>query len=223
MSVQLDEYLRGPYRKGVPRRWPQWAKGLLTTIQVPLERRRARALAAGGKPLRLHLGCFNVYLENWINVDFADPRHRLDLRWDLRRGIPYPDGRVDALFSEHLFEHIPLDGGLELMRECWRVLRPGGILRLTVPDLERYIHSYIGEDPLLDEGRAGRPSRGMAFQEVFFHYGHRAMYDFDTLALMLRSVGFTTVEKSQFGQSRLADQPDLAERRVETLYVEAVK
>jgi predicted SAM-dependent methyltransferase len=223
VSVRLDEYLRGEYRDGMARRWPQWAKGALTTGRLPIERRRAKRLADGGGPLRLHLGCSDVYLENWVNVDLADPRHRLDLCWDLRRGIPFADGSAEAVFSEHLFEHIGFDGGLALMRECHRVLRPGGVLRITVPDLERYVRSYLGDDPLLDECRTGRPTRAMAFEEVFFHHGHRAMYDFETLALMLRSVGFTAVEKSTFRQSRLADQPDRADRRPETLYVEAVK
>lgn len=222
MPTGLDEYLTGSYRRGWARTWPQVAKGALTTARLPLERRRAATIAADGRALRLHLGCSDVYLEGWLNVDMADPRHRLDLSWDLRRGIPLPDGRADAIFAEHLFEHIGLDGGLSLMRECRRVLAPGGVVRITVPDLERYARSYLGDDPLLDDCRGGRPTRAMAFEEIFFHHGHRAMYDFETMALMLRSVGFEAVERSAFGESRLSPVPDGANRRPETLYVEAL-
>lgn len=223
MSASLDEYLGGSYRDGWARSWPQVAKGLLTTARLPLERKKAASLAAAGGPLRLHLGCSDVYLAGWLNVDMADPRHHLDLCWDLRRGIPFPDGQAEAVFAEHLFEHIGLDGGLGLMRECRRVLAPGGVLRITVPDLERYVRSYLGEDPLLDECRAGRPTRAMAFEEIFFHHGHRAMYDYETMALMLRSIGFDSVERSAFGEGRLSPVPDGANRRPETLYVEAVR
>ncbi len=223
MSAELDEYLGGTYREGQPRSWPQLAKSVLTTARLPLERSRASKRAATAAPLRLHLGCSDIYLPDWLNLDLADPRHRLDLCWDLRRGIPFPDGRAEAAFAEHLFEHIGFDGGLALMKECFRVLKPEGVLRITVPDLERYVRSYLGDDPLLDDCYAGRPTRAMAFEEVFFHHGHRAVYDYPTLALMLRSVGFVEVERSSFGQSRLDPVPDRADRRRETLYVEAVK
>lgn len=219
----LDAYLRGDYRRGVARSWPQLAKRVLTTVRLPIERSRAAKEAAAASPLRLHLGCADVYLDGWINIDLFDPRYTLDLCWDLRRGIPFGDGSAEAVYSEHLFEHIGMDGGLVLMREGWRVLAPGGVMRITVPDLERYVRSYLGDDPLLDECRDARPTRAMAFDEVFYHHGHQAMYDFETLALMLRSAGFDRIERSTFGQSSLAPVPDSANRRSESLYVEAVK
>lgn len=223
MPASLDNYLDGSYRKGIGRTWPQWVKGMLTTGRAPIEMRKAKRLTAAGGPLRLHLGCSSVYLKDWVNIDLADPRHHVDLAWDLRRGIPFPDGSVEAVFAEHLFEHIGFDGGLGLMRECRRVLESGGVLRITVPDLERYARSYLGDDPLLDECRAGCPTRAMAFDEIFYRYGHRAMYDYETLALMLTSAGFPTVERCAFREGNLSPQPDLENRRHETLYVEAVR
>lgn len=194
-----------------------------TTALLPLELRKARRLLHIEQPLKLHLGCGRNYLAGWINIDLAHPRRSQDLSWDLRRGLPFPDGAAAAIFAEHLFEHLDIACGLRLLRECRRILAPGGVLRIGVPDLERYVRSYLGADPLIENYRPGRPTRGIAFGEIFFFYGHRSMYDFETLELILREVGFTAVERSAFREGRITPSPDSKDRQPETLYVEAIK
>jgi predicted SAM-dependent methyltransferase len=216
----LSEYLSGDYPRGLARTWPQVAKRVVTGAMSPLERHRAGRLREAG-PVRLHLGCADVYLDGWANLDMFDPRHRLDLRWDLRRDLPFPDATVRAIYAEHLFEHIDMAAGLKLLRECRRALAPDGVLRVTVPDLERYARSYLGDDPLIDDCRPNRPTRAVAFGEVFYHHGHRAMYDYETLALALRTAGFGSVSRSEYGQGHLDPSPDSPNRQAESLYVEA--
>jgi SAM-dependent methyltransferase len=193
----------------------------LTTAAVPLQRRRALGLAKR-RPLRLHLGSSTNRLAGWVNIDMLRPGRRLDLYWDLRRGLPFPSGRVDAIFAEHLLEHLTYDDGAALVRECLRVLRPGGVLRIGVPDLDRYVASYLGSDDLIDRVRPGRPTRAIALGEPFFLHGHRCMYDFEPLAKTCIDSGFAAVERSGFGGGRIAPSPDSISRRDETLYVEAV-
>jgi predicted SAM-dependent methyltransferase len=195
-------------------------KGALTTAIVPIQRRRAAALARR-RPLRLHLGSADSRLDRWVNVDLFRPGRRLDLYWDLRRGIPFADGCVDAIFAEHLLEHLTLDDGIGLLRECRRVLAPGGVVRIGVPDLERYVASYLKRDDLIDVVRPGRPTRAIALGEPFFLHGHRTMYDFETLRYALTQSGFGEVERSEFGGGRIDPSPDSPGRRAETLYVEA--
>ncbi len=206
---------------------PQWERELLkswlTTMVVPLERRRARAIVRARSQARLHLGCASNYIDGWINIDLFRPGRRLDLRWDLRRGIPVPDDCIESIFAEHLIEHIDIGGSLELLKECHRVLRASGVLRLGVPDLERYVRSYLRDDPLIDRVRPNRPTRGIAFCEPFFWHGHRSMYDFETLELLLREAGFLLVERSEFGKGRISPSSDSPNREPETLYIEAVK
>ena len=84
----------------------------LTAALVPIERYRGRRLVAQGRPVKLHLGCGGTYLRGWINIDTTLPRGRRDLRWDLRRGLPLPDGVVESIFTEHLLEHLDLRDGL---------------------------------------------------------------------------------------------------------------
>ncbi len=195
-------------------------KVVLTTAVVPIQRRRAAALA-GRRPLLLHLGSAGNRLDRWVNIDMFRPGRKLDLYWDLRRGIPFADGCVDAIFAEHLLEHLTLDEGIRLLRECRRVLAPSGVVRIGVPDLDRYVASYLGHDDLIDIARPGRPTRAIALGEPFFLDGHRTMYDFETLRYALRQSGFDVVERSAFGAGRIDPAPDNPARRAETLYVEA--
>src|SRR3989442_1209679 len=222
----------------------RWAllRSLLTwsanTALQPLQRRRAR-LYASTQPIRLHLGCGPLYKRGWINIDLAQPsptalrawvvrkrsggKEELDLMWDLRRGLPFPNDSVEAIFSEHLLEHFDYAAGFALLVECHRVLQPGGVLRIGVPDLERYIHAYHGKDPIIDDCRPGRPTQAIAMSEIFFHHGHRATYDYETLALACREAGFSFVEHSAFAQGRLGAEVDSEMRSLETLYAEATK
>ena len=198
----------------------EWARYLLTLAVMPVQRRRARRLQSI-RPLRLHLGSASNRLPGWVNVDLVRPGRALDLYWDLRRPIPFPDSSVDAIFAEHLLEHLPFPAGIRLLRECRRVLRPGGIVRVGVPDLDRYVASYLGRDDIIERVRPGRPTRAIALGEPFFLYGHRCMYDFETMRRALVDAGFIKVERSSFGEGRLQPSPDSIGRRDETMYVEA--
>ena len=219
----LREYAESLSRDSDGRPMRDAMKSFLTTLLAPMERYRARRLARSLSPLRLHQGCAGNHLEGWVNLDLYRPGRRLELRWDLRRGIPFEASTVDAIFSEHLLEHLSVASTLRLLHESYRVLRPSGTLRIGVPDLERYVNAYLGDDPLIGLVRSGRPTVGLAFTEPFFLHGHRSMYDFETLALLLRDAGFGLVERSRHGQSRISPVPDSQSREAETLYVEAVK
>jgi predicted SAM-dependent methyltransferase len=199
------------------------AKEATTTALVPMMRRKAARIARETPELKLHLGAGEHHLDGWTNIDLYVPRRNLELFWDLRRGIPFPDNSAVAIFAEHLFEHIPLGATLIMLRECRRVLKPGGILRIGVPDLERYVHAYMGTDPLFEECLPNRPTRAAALNEVFYFYRHRFIYDFETLDRLCKEAGYTRVEKSAFGAGRIQPSPDLDMRKCETLYVEAEK
>lgn len=202
--------------------WRGMLKSWITWAVAPVEHRRARRLASSCRPLRLHFGCADNYLQGWVNLDLARPGRRLDLRWDLRRPLPFPTGSVEAIFAEHLLEHLTVGQGLGVVRECRRLLGQGGVLRIGVPDLSRYVRSYQGGDSLLTEVRPGRPTLALALSEVFYRYGHRSMYDFDTLRALCLEAGFAEVHHSAFGRGRIQPCPDTPARRPETLYVEAL-
>lgn len=89
----------------------------------------------------LNLGCGNRYHKTWTNVDFfADSDYVI--AHNLLRGIPYPDSTFEVVYHSHVLEHFSRPHAVEFTKECWRVLKPGGIIRIAVPDLESIIHEY---------------------------------------------------------------------------------
>jgi SAM-dependent methyltransferase len=90
----------------------------------------------------LNLGCGSRYHPDWINIDIA-PQGTEVVRHDLSRGIPLPDASCDVVYHTAVLEHLrPADASAFLM-ECFRVLKPGGILRVGVPDLEIICQLYL--------------------------------------------------------------------------------
>jgi SAM-dependent methyltransferase len=195
-----------------------------TRALAPWQRRRAAALAAAAPAgtLRLHLGSAAVHLDGWIDVDLAGDG--TDLAWDLTRPLPLPDGAAAAVFHEHLLEHLPLPAAAGLLRECHRLLAPGGVLRVGVPDAGAYLRAYADPaDGFIDRVRPGRPTPLLAVHEVFQQHGHRSAYDERTLVLLLHAAGFTQAARRTAGDSRIQPCPDSPHRRPETLYVEALR
>lgn len=212
---ELARRLAPPALAGAPD-----VRRMLTDLLRPWARRRATALR-GQTPLLLHLGSGRFPKAGWVNIDLIGVP--VDVPWNLARGIPFPPGSADAVFHEHLLEHLSLDEGYRLLRECARVLKPGGVLRVGVPDAGRYLCSYARTGDFIRRLRPGRPTPMLAVQEVFYRHGHRTAYDAETLQFICRAAGFVRVEPRPFGESRLSPVPDSSHRRSETLYVEAVK
>ena len=73
----------------------------------------------------------------WTTIDLTN------IHWDLRNGIPFPNSSVDVIYSSHVFEHIPFQGIIKLLKECNRVLKTGGKFSICVPNSRLYVEAYI--------------------------------------------------------------------------------
>lgn len=203
----------------------------LTTLSTP---RRFR----GRSDLLVNLGAGDTGRPGWINVDiFRAPG--VNCRYDCRRRLPFADGSVRGIFCEHFLEH--LDYSEEVPRflsECRRVLQPGGVLRVVVPDAGRYLKAYCqaGWKALarlrpLEAGRVDYyykfPYRTrMELINMIFRQGHqhKYAYDYETLEFVLLRYGFSRVIQQQYGQSLLPELAlDREDRAAESLYVEAIR
>ena len=89
----------------------------------------------------LNAGCGNYYLKDWINVDFRKSKYVQYC--DLRKGIPYPNNAFDVVYSSNIIEHFSYKIGQKFIQELFRVLKPGGTIRLLTPDLERITKEYL--------------------------------------------------------------------------------
>ena len=90
----------------------------------------------------LNVGCGGSFHPDWINLDStpASPQVRAH---DIATGLPFPDGHFDAVYASHVLEHFEPEGGMRLLRECRRVLRTEGVVRIVVPDLEAIAKAYL--------------------------------------------------------------------------------
>ena len=89
----------------------------------------------------LNLGCGDKYHKDWVNVDMR-PRSEDVTKANLLKGIPFPDNTFDVVYHSQVLEHVPKENALPFMKECYRVLKVGGIIRVVVPDLENIIDEY---------------------------------------------------------------------------------
>ncbi len=92
----------------------------------------------------LNAGCGYHYSKDplWTNIDFVSTGQGVRAH-NLLQGIPFHDSSFDLVYHSHVLEHFSKNDAVKLLGECYRVLRPGGVLRIAVPDLERIARSYI--------------------------------------------------------------------------------
>lgn len=172
---------------------------------------------------RLHLGCGSNLLDGWINVDVEGPRGAI--RWDLRNPLPVESGTVSHIFCEHFIEHVTFPEATELLAECHRVLRPGGILRISTPDLQMVINQYLAGRlcEWIDVGWEPSTPCQMV-NEGMRLWGHQFVYDAAELTRILEEIGFHEVARVPWRESKHQDLAGLECRPFHgEIIVEAVK
>jgi SAM-dependent methyltransferase len=225
---------------------------------------------------RINLGSWAHAPAGWINVDGSwnawlsqHPRLRRaaeaagilpawasETQWppnilvhDLRKPLPFVDGTASAIYGSHVIEHLYLVEAERLLAECFRVLKPGGLVRLVVPDLRAAVDEYLGERPFADSEqkaaelsaadrlnerlglRERRPPSGNPAYRVYtalkdFH-SHKWMYDAESLSARLETAGFSEVRQLGYLDSAIEgiDEVELRNRVVDEcgICIEGVK
>lgn len=208
-------------------------RGTANCLSVPYydwaaRRRTLRKLAAlPAKDLCLNIGCGPNVLRGWVNLDIARGEE-IDVVWDLRRGLPFPNESCSAVFGEHVIEHLSKEDAEQLARDCHRVLQPGGVLRLSTPDAGLYLRSYAGDRQFLRHPSFTRLEETLMdrINHMMREDGqHLWAYDAESLFLLLNKAGFSSAARQEFGRSvhSLMRSIDSEGRAFESLYVDAVK
>lgn len=142
-----------------------------------------RWLQAEG-PHILNLGGGIVICDRWLTGDVVP---RSDVYMDVTRPLPLPDNSIDAIFSEEVIEHVPLPDGRAMLKECHRVLKPGGRLRLSTPDLGYFARR--AQDPEVSP---------QEINDIFYKHEHRHIYSRAELRQCLESAGFFRLRESSY-------------------------
>lgn len=150
----------------------------------------------------LNFGCGTAFHPAWVNLD-ASPVSPLVIAHDLRRGLPYAEDSFDGVYGSHVIEHLDPVTASFLLRDCFRVLRPDGIVRVVVPDLEAIVRLYLQS---LDGALAGN-----AESQMHYDWAMLELYDQVTrtkpggkMAVYLRSA--LDERQAQFVASRIGDE-----------------
>jgi predicted SAM-dependent methyltransferase len=199
---------------------------------------RVKRLFRDRRNLRVNIGPGLSAKEGWVNVDiFKFPG--VNCIYDCRRDLPFADESVRGIFTEHFVEHIDyIEEVPVFLAECYRVLQPGGVVRIIVPDVEKYVRAYCSDGweqltqvrPLesnhVDAHFGSRFNTKMEVLNAVFrqYFEHKYAYDFPTLELALRKAGFCAVRRQEFGVSSMPELcVDNPSRISESLYVEGLK
>ena len=198
---------------------------------LPWRRRRLAALRRASG-VRVNVACGPHVLNAFVNLDLFPARPGV-IGWDCRRALPLADGAAAAIRVEQFVEHLePREELPAFLKDCRRALRPGGVLRVIVPDAERYLQAYCRTDlegfrrlAVPEPFPSDLPTRMDVVNHVFHQWHeHRWGYDFETLAHRLRAAGFDRVARSEYKVSLDAELgQDLEVHAPYSLYVEAVK
>lgn len=185
----------------------------------------------------LNVGCGPFPTPGYVNLDYRWVPG-VDVVWDLRQPLPFPAGRFRGVYSEHCLEHLDAVALDRVLRELYRILAPGGRVRLSVPSLEIHARAYVAAlNQAVAAGTDGRDDEPAQVINRVFYAGHCDMrtsrwsgdvhhfiHDLASLGRGLRACGFATVTRTAWNEGAdprlLIDQ---AARRDESLYVEAVK
>jgi SAM-dependent methyltransferase len=196
--------------------------------------------------MKIHFGAFNCPVEGWTNTDITPHIYIArvpGLAWFLHtigkmpadryqdhqtgafkkltylnvgKPWPYSDETIDAVFSSHVLEHLPIRAARTCISNAYRVLKKGGILRIVVPDLDKCIADYSA--PKSYEWAFDVFEANQVAEKNMHHF----MYNEASLARLMRDCGFAAVSRQAYREGNCPDI-ELLDNRPESLFMEAVK
>lgn len=175
-------------------------------------------LATNGNP-KLQLGAGQNLLPGWFNTDYF-PRANIFFV-DVTKTFPIPSDSFNFVFTEHHIEHISYKDAVLMLKESFRVLKPGGVIKITTPDLKKSLASYFNDDLYHEEFKNHSKNiiysgfhnaihyvpvddyfKAHEINDMFYNYEHKFIYDYESLKRVLENAGFLNVKDCSLENSK---------------------
>ena len=167
---------------------------------------------------KLQIGCGGNMLEGWLNTDGQMDGwfHPQSVKLDASQLFPISDTTFDFVYSEHMIEHIPFWQGQQMLRECFRIMKPGAYIRISCPDFQFLIDLYTNPTDLATQYTevanpdwAPYPNPIFIFNNYVRDWGHQFIYDKPTMTNSLLAAGFENVTEHNILESNVPELQNL--------------
>lgn len=161
--------------------------------------------------LKLHLGCGEIVLDGWLNVDAIAKRPGVVVA-DLTMGLPW--SAADRIYNEHFLEHLTRDQGQRFLTWCAAILKERkGWLRISTPDLDVIVRDYLAcKLDRIDRSVWAPETPARMVNEAMRLWGHQFLYDAAELRVGLLNAGFTHVIQTDYHDSTVAEFEKIDQR-----------
>ena len=159
---------------------------------------------------KLQIGCGKYPLNGWFNTDISKNICKNGIVYmDAGKPFPMKDDSFNYIFSEHLFEHLTYEQARNMLKECYRILKKDGTMRLATPNLHFLIDLYLNPQKEInkayiefDSKRSNLPANPVyAINRFHTSWGHQIIYDPYTLESLLLEFNFKNVHMCEVGKS----------------------
>lgn len=201
--------------------------------------------------MKINLGSGYYALSGWVNYDnsiLAKIDRFIPIKWfaylgilddwykevdfnkitvhNIRKGLPQKNNTVDQVYTSHFLEHLYRWEALNVLKECFRVMKRGAPIRVCVPDIE-LINKFIGADHKMEWYypkimNLKKPSMFDRIKNYFLRH-HKWMYDKESMTDLLHEAGFVDVKPTKYRESFIEEAKLLDTYPDHTLYIDAMK
>jgi predicted SAM-dependent methyltransferase len=177
-----------------------------------------------GSVRRLHWGCASITPDGWINSDLRTGPC-VDISGNILDGLRLDDESIDYIVSQHALQDLHIYDQVKAISELHRVLKPGGTLRLSLPDLDRAIAAYQSGNRDYFHVRDWETISGNFIAHVLWYNLTRTLFTYEFAEELLRKAGFSNVRRVGFRKtsSNFPEIVELDSREEESFFVEAIK
>lgn len=149
--------------------------------------------------IKVNFGAGSCRIEGWRNTDFCYPEGADKI--DCTQRLPFDDASVDIIYSEMLLEHLKPQEAWLFLDECFRILKPGGLIRIVIPDFSL---TWRLKDPdyfRVNGGVTGATTWKEQLHSIVRCHGHQGLWNSQLLQDVLEAIGFRDCRQHRAGES----------------------